>query len=215
MGTRAIRFTAVLAAVSALTGCTSPPEPPLGSPGPALDPQAIAYDNLDFNLNRPPVFDNTCETLPPNLRELIGSAKKPVSGNGGGCLADFEWGRMTIALLGPGAGRKSNAKHFVDVWNGDRGAGHHFQRSVLLGRYYATTVISGEVNQSCTVTVDTGSELPFEVDAAMDLNESIALTSQDVDQPIDRAMREFCPPAKAAAEKLLPLIDENGGSRAR
>ncbi|MDX3662802.1 hypothetical protein PV646_36345 [Streptomyces sp. ID05-26A] len=213
MGT--IRSTAVLAAILALTACTSPPEPPLSSPGPVLDPQAIAYDNLDFNLARPPVFDNTCETLPPNLQKLIGSPKKPISGNGGSCFTDFEWGRLTISLLGPGAGRKSNARHFVDVWNGDRGAGHYFQRSVLLDRYYATTVISGEVNESCTVTVDTGSELPFEVQASMDFEESIALQAQDVDQPIDRAMREFCPPAREVAEKVLPLIDESGGSRAR
>lgn len=210
-----MRITALLVTAAALTACTAPPEPPAGSPGPKLDPQAIAYDNLDFSLSRPSVFDNTCETLPPDLQSLLGSKKKPYTGSGGGCHAELEWGRLSITLLGPGAGRKSNARHFVDVWNGDRGAGHHFQRSILLDRYYATTVISGEVNEYCTVTVDTGSELPFEVQASMDFNASIALQDQDVDQPIDRAMREFCPPAKEVAEKVLPLIDENGGSRAR
>lgn len=208
------RLTALLLTVAALTACTTPPEPPKASPGPKLDPQAIAYDNLDFNLARQEVFDNTCETLPSNLQSLIGAVKKPATGMGGSCNADMEWGRMSIALLGPGAGRKSNARHFVDVWNGDRGAGNYFQRSILLDRYYATTVISGEVNENCTVTVDTGSELPFEVRAGMDFEESMALTKQDVDQPIDRALREFCPAARETAEKLLPLIDENGGSRA-
>ena len=216
MGTRAIRSTAVLAAVVALTACTAPPEPPLSSPAPVLDRQAIAYDNLDFNLSRPSVFDNTCETLPRDLQSLVGSRKKPVTSEmGGGCVAEMEWGKLRISLLGPGAGRKSNAQHFVDVWMGERGAGNYFQRSVLLDRYYATTVISGEVNENCAVTVDTGSELPFEVEAAMDFDESIALTQRDVDVPIDRALREFCPKARQVAEKLLPLIDENGGSRAR
>ncbi|KJK45099.1 hypothetical protein UK23_27135 [Lentzea aerocolonigenes] len=210
-----MRFAWLLVSVAALTACTSPPEPPLDSPGPKLDPQAIAYDNLDFTLSRKPVFDSTCETLPSNLQSLLGSVKKPATGMGGTCNADMEWGTLTIGLLGPGAGRKSNARHFVDVWNGDRGTAHYFQRSILLDRYYATTAISGEVNESCTVTVDTGSELPFEVRAAMDFDESMALTKQDVDQPIDRALREFCPAARSAAEKLLPLIDENGGSRAR
>ena len=210
-----MRFAWLLVSVAALTACTAPPEPPPGSPGPKLDPDAIAYDNLDFSLSRPAVFDNTCETLPPNLQSLIGSAKKPTTGMAGTCNAEMEWGKLTIRLLGPGAGRKSNAQHFVDVWNGDRGAGHYFQRSILLDRYYATTVISGEVNEYCTVTVDTGSELPFEVQASMDFDESIALKDQDVDQPIDRALREFCPPAREAAEKVLPLIDAEGGSRAR
>jgi hypothetical protein len=210
-----MRFAWFLVSVAALTACTAPPEPQLGSPAPKLDSQAIAYDNLDFNLKRPSVFDNTCETLPKNLESLLGAKKKPTTGMGGSCNADMEWGKLSIALLGPGAGRKSNARHFVDVWNGDRGAGHYFQRSILLDRYYATTVISGEVNEYCTVTVDTGSELPFEVRASMDFDESIKLKDQDVDQPIDRAMREFCPAARSAAEKVLPLIDENGGSRAR
>jgi hypothetical protein len=209
-----MRFAWVLVSVAVLTACTAPPEPPLSSPAPKLDPQAIAYDNLDFNLRRPSVFDNTCETLPSNLQTLLGAKKKPNTGMGGSCNADMEWGELSIALLAPGSGRKSNARHFVDVWNGDRGAGDYFQRSILLDRYYATTVISGEVNESCTVTVDTGSELPFEVRARMDFEESMALAKQDVDQPIDRALREYCPAAKEVAEKLLPLIDENGGSRA-
>ncbi|WP_189252603.1 hypothetical protein [Lentzea flava] len=209
-----VRLVALLAATAALGACTAPPEPPRGSPGPRLDPQAIAYDNLDFNLSRPEVFDNTCETLPPNLQSLLGLQKKPTTGVAGGCNAQEEWGSLSITLFSPGATRKSKAQHFVDVWNGDRGAGHYFQRWILLDRYYATTVISGEVNERCTITVDTGSDRPFQVDASMDLNESIALRQQDVDQPIDRAMRDFCPKAKEAAEKVLPLIDENGGSRA-
>ncbi|ANZ36960.1 hypothetical protein BBK82_13640 [Lentzea guizhouensis] len=185
----------------------------MASPAPKLDPRAIAYDNLDFNLKREPVFDNTCETLPSDLQSMLNLTKKPNT-TMSGCRAEAEWGTLTISLLGPGAGRKSNARHFVDVWNGDRGAGDYFQRSILLDRYYATTVITGEVNQYCFVTVDTGAELPLEVQGAMDLDESVALTAQDVDQPIDRAMKDFCPPAREAAEKLLPLIDENGGSRA-
>jgi hypothetical protein len=214
MGTRVVRLLALLAATAAAAACTAPPEPPMASPGPELDPQAIAYDNLDFNLSRPPVFDNTCETLPSDLRSMLALKEKPTT-TPGGCRADAEWGTLTISLLGPGAGRKSNARHFVDVWNGDRGAGDYFQRSILLDRYYATTIISGEVNQYCSVTVDTGAELPFEVQAAMDIDEAVALTAQDVDQPIDRAVQDFCPRAEEAAEKLLPLIDEKGGSRAR
>lgn len=185
----------------------------MASPAPKLDPQAIAFDNLDFNLSRPPVFDNKCETLPSNLQSLLGLRKKPQT-TSLGCFVEEEWGGLTISLLGPGAGRKSNARHFVDVWNGDRGAGHYFQRSILLDRYYATTIISGEVNENCTVTVDTGAELPFEVSVGMLLEESIKLTSQDIDQPIYKALQDFCPRAKEAAEKVLPLIDENGGSRA-
>lgn len=216
MGTSAVRLVALLAATVALTACTAPPEPPMASPAPKLDPQAIAFDNLDFNLSRPPVFDDTCETLPSNLQSLLGLKNKPRTGTPNGCLArDEEWGDLSITLLGPGAGRKSNARHFVDVWNGDRGTGSYFHRSILLDRYYATTIIGGEVNDSCTVTVDTGAEVPFQVLAAMDFDESMALKAQDVDQPLDRALREFCPRAKEAAEKILPLIDENGGSRAR
>ncbi|MGW6935355.1 hypothetical protein ACWGE0_35210 [Lentzea sp. NPDC054927] len=215
MGTRAICFTTLLVAVSALTACTSPPEPPMGSPGPKLDSQAIAYDNLDFNLARPEVFDNTCETLPSNLQSLLGLGKKPHTGAGGGCHSQEEWGTLSIELFSPGAARKSKAQHFVDAWNGDLSTGHYFQRWIMLDRYYATTVITGEVNEYCTVTVDTGSERPFEVRASMSLDEGVALRNQDVDQPIDRAMRDFCPRAKEAAEKVLPLIDENGGSRAR
>ncbi|MEV6236914.1 hypothetical protein [Lentzea sp. NPDC051838] len=210
-----VRLVALLTACTVLTACTAPPEPPLSSPAPKLDPQAIAYDNLDFNLSRKSVFDSTCETLPSNLQSLLGAKEQPRTGMGGRCIAEMEWGDLSISLLGPGAGRKSNARHFVDVWNGDRGAGNYFQRSIVLDRYYATTVISGEVNEHCTVTVDTGSELPFEVEASMDFNESIKLKDLDVDQPLDRAFKEFCPAATQAVEKLLPLIDENGGSRAR
>lgn len=215
MGTRAIRSTALLVSIAVLTACTAPPEPPMASPGPKLDPQAIAYDNLDFNLSRPEVFDNTCETLPSNLQSLLGVGKKPATGVAGGCRVQEDWGTLTIGLFSPGAARKSKAQHFVDVWNGDRVTGHHFQRSILLDRYYATTVITGEVNEYCTVTVDTGAERPFEVEASMNFEEGIALRDRDVDQPIDRAMRDFCPRALQAAEKVLPLIDENGGSRAR
>jgi hypothetical protein len=216
MGTRAIRFTALaLASAAALTACTAPPEPPTASPGPKLDPRAIAYDNLDFVLSRPEVFDNTCETLPPNLQSVLGLSKKPFTAAGGGCNAREDWGSLSLSLFSPGAMRKSKAQHFVDVWNGDRGSGHYFQRSILLDRYYATTVVTGEVNEYCTVTVDTGSERPFEVEASMNLDEAVALRDRDTDQPIDRAMRDFCPRAREAAEKVLPLIDENGGSRAR
>lgn len=214
MGKHAVRLTALLATAVALAACTTPPEPPKASPGPKLDPAAIAYDNLDFNQSRPAVFDNTCETLPTDLRSLLGLEKKPDTGAGGGCHAEENWGRLTIRLFSPGAARKSKAQHFVDVWNGDRGAGRYFHRSILLDRYYATTMITGEVNEYCTVTVDTGSERPFEVEAAMGFDESVALRAQDVDQSIDRAMRDFCPKATEAAEKILPLIDENGGSRA-
>jgi hypothetical protein len=215
MGTHAARRTALLATAVALAACTAPPEPPMATPGPKLDTEAIAYDNLDFNLSRPDVFDNTCETLPPDLQSLLGLGKKPKTGMGGGCNVQEDWGTLSIRLFSPGIERKSKAQHFVDVWNGDRGAGHYFHRSILLDRYYATTVITGEVNEYCTVTVDTGSEHPFEVHASMDFDESIALKEQDVDQPIDRAMRDFCPKATEAAEKILPVIDENGGSRAR
>jgi hypothetical protein len=211
MGTRLM----ALLAVAALAACTSPPEPPTGSPGPKLDPQAIAYDNLDFNLSRPEVFDNTCETLPSDLQSLLELRKKPYTGSGGGCHAQEEWGSLSIELFSPGAARKSKAQHFADVWNGDRVSGHYFQRSILLDRYYATTVVTGEVNEYCTVTVDTGAERPFEVQASMKLEESTGLQAVDVDQPIDRAMRDFCPRAWETAEKVLPLIDENGGSRAR
>lgn len=209
------RMVAALLAVTAMSACTTPPEPPMGSPGPKLDPEAIAYDNLDFNRSRPEVFDNTCESLPSNLQSLIGLGKKPNTGVGGGCHAQEDWGRLSIELFSPGAARKSKAQHFVDVWNGDSGAGRYFQRSILLDRYYATTVITGEVNEYCTVTVDTGAERPFEVQAAMGFDEAVALRAQDVDQPIDRALREYCPKATEVAEKVLPLIDENGGSRAR
>ncbi len=215
MGTRATRFTALLAAIAALTACTAPPEPPMASPGPKLDPRAIAYDNLDFNLDRQEVFDNSCESLPKDLQSLLGVSKKPTTGGNGGCHVREEWGTLSFELLGPGAARKSKALYFVDVWNGDRGAGHYFQRSIMLDRYYATTVITGEVNEYCTVTVDTGAEYPFQVEASMNLEEAVGLRNQDVDQPIDRAMRDFCPIAWEAAEKVLPLIDENGGSRAR
>lgn len=214
MGTHAVRLTALLATVVALTACTAPPEPPLASPGPKLDPEAIAYDDLDFNRSRPEVFDNTCKTLPSDLQSLLGLRDKPKDGFGGGCVAREDWGDLSIKLFSPGAARKSKAQYFVDVWNGDRGAGRYFHRSILLDRYYATTVINGEANEYCTVTVDTGSERPFEVQASMDFDESIALKAQDVDQSIDRALRDFCPKATEAAEKILPLIDENGGSRA-
>jgi hypothetical protein len=214
MGTRAIRLTALLA-VAALTACTAPPEPPMASPGPVLDPQAVTYDNLDFSRSRPPVFDGKCESLPSNLQSLLGLESKPSTAMGGGCFAREPWGDLKIQLFSPLSNRKSKAQYFVDAWNGDLGAGHYFQRSILLDRYYAITKIEGSVNDTCVVTVDTGSERPFEVEASMEFQESIALADRDVDQPIDRALRDFCPRAKETAEKLLPVIDENGGSRAR
>lgn len=214
MGTRTIRYTALLACIAALTACTAPPEPPVASPGPALDPQAVNYDNLDFVKSRPAVFDNKCGTLPRDLQSVLGLESKPADGMGGGCTARESWGNLSIHLFSPMSTRKSRAQYFSDAWNGDLGAGGYFQRSILLDRYYAVTKIAGSVNDSCTVTVDTGSERPFEVTASMDFDESIALSAQDVDQPIDRALRDFCPRAKEAAEKLLPLLDENGGSRA-
>ncbi|MBP2474981.1 hypothetical protein JOF53_003853 [Crossiella equi] len=215
MGKRAVRLTALLAATAALAACTSPPEPPMGSPGPVLDPQAIAYDNLDFNRSRNEVFDNTCETLPKNLSALLNLQGKPFTPTGGGCFSKEPWGGLSIQLFSPRSWRKSKQQYFDDAWNGTNGGGGYFQRSILLDRYYAVTMISGEVNQYCTLTVDTGAEQPFEVQASMDTDESFRLTKADVDQPIDRAFNEFCPKAKEAAEKVLPLIDKDGGSRAR
>ena len=185
MGTRAIRLTALLATIAALTACTAPPEPPMASPGPALDPQAVNYDNLDFNRSRPPVFDGKCETLPSNLQSLLGLESKPATAMGGGCIAREPWGDLKIQLFSPLSNRKSQAQYFVDDWNGDLGSGHYFQRSILLDRYYAITKIAGSVNDICVVTVDTGSERPFEVEASMEFQESIAL-AEPGSRPADR-----------------------------
>jgi hypothetical protein len=179
MGTRTIRYTALLACIAALTACTAPPEPPVASPGPELDPQAVNYDNLDFVKSRPAVFDNKCGTLPRDLQSVLGLESKPADGMGGGCTAREPWGNLSIHLFSPMSNRKSRAQYFSDAWNGDLGAGGYFQRSILLDRYYAVTKIAGSVNDNCTVTVDTGSERPFEVTASMDFDESIALSAQE------------------------------------
>ncbi|WP_211263003.1 hypothetical protein, partial [Lentzea aerocolonigenes] len=94
-----MRFAWLLVSVVALTACTAPPEPPLGSPAPKLDPQAIAYDNLDFNLARPSVFDSTCETLPPNLQSLLGSKVKTSQ-----LLGVSSGGGVGVGVVGPGGG---------------------------------------------------------------------------------------------------------------
>ena len=154
MGTRATRTTAFLVTIAALTACTAPPEPPLASPGPKLDAQAIAYDNLDFSLSRPAVFDNTCESLPSNLQSLLGLKKKPNTGTAGGCHVQDDWGRLSIELFSPGAARKSKAQHFVDVWNGDRVTGHYFQRSILLDRYYSTIQCRAHCDQRLTQSIE-------------------------------------------------------------
>lgn len=213
MGKRAVLTTALLAATLAATSaCTAPPEPPLGSPAPVLSPDAVAYDNLDFQRTRKPVFDNTCKTLPQNITQLLDLTAAPKTGYGNQtCGGKEEWGEYLIAQFAQ-RDRKSEQKFFSDVWVGDEASGRYFERLIVAQKYYAVQTL-GYDNASCLLVVDTGSSTPFQISIYVPDKESDAQAK--LDQKFDPATNRdrLCPRARDFATKLLGAIDPDGGSR--
>ncbi|MCO1578284.1 hypothetical protein M8C13_21255 [Crossiella sp. SN42] len=212
MGKRAVLVSSLLATLAVASACTSPPEPPVGAPAPKLDPDAVAYDNLDFQKGRKPVFDNTCKTLPPDITTLLGLTKPPRTGfNNQSCIGAEEWGEFMIAQFAQ-RDRKSEQKFFSDVWKGDEVSGRYFERLIVAERYYAVQSL-GYDNASCELVVDTGSSTPFKVSIYYTDAETEA--KRKLDEKFDPAASRdrLCPRAREFATKLLPAIDPDGGSR--
>ncbi|GAA2825269.1 hypothetical protein [Crossiella cryophila] len=212
MGKRAVLVSATLATLAVASACTSPPEPAVGSPAPALERDAIAYDNLDFRKSRPPVFDNTCKTLPQNITTLLGLTTAPRTGFGNSaCIGKEEWGEYSIAQYKQ-SDRKSEEKFFSDVWTGDDATGRYFERLILAERYYAVQTL-GYDNASCDLVVDTGSSTPFKV--TIYVPDKDAEVQRKLDEKFDpvTSRDRLCPRAREFATKVLAAIDPDGGSR--
>jgi hypothetical protein len=221
-----IRLAAVVVALAALAGCSTPPGPAPASPAPTLPEDAIAYDDLLSTDRRFP-FDNTCDQVTAGTLDELGARGARVidlSGRPEGCAIEFgtaEFDQLWIETKFPP--NPSEPRYFPLLWNGDTGSTTYHRRLLIEGRYYAVETIdfygSGP---SCHVTVDTGSPnalqfrgiLPEPVAATYgELNSSV--TNYVIDHAgIDRFMKDNCPAVEKAAALLLADIDPGGGSLA-
>ncbi|APU17346.1 MULTISPECIES: hypothetical protein [Actinoalloteichus] len=196
-------------------GCVTPPEPPLGTgSGAVLDKSLVAYDNLDFQTDRRPIFDNTCESLPPEVFSELGLTGEPMTAEGiyVGCSITESWGGVFFSQTAP-AGRESQRRYFVDTWRGTGIYPDHFRRWILDERYYTVTYENGSVGNECTTAVHTGYQGPFEVAVSIPREESDRLHLLDEDYPIDQLIADYCSRAEEMAEVLVAALDPEGGSR--
>ncbi|GAA4016003.1 hypothetical protein GCM10022247_43740 [Allokutzneria multivorans] len=205
----------LVACAVVLAGCAAPEPAVQSGSAPELDPNAIAYDNLDFVTTRDRVYkdERKCEGLPAGFGPKIGMSTQPISGYGAGCSFTEPWGSLTITQ-GPPAYRQSKQQHFSDYWNGNvyMGSGYA-RRMILLNRYYALMAVGKSEYGTCLVVVDTGNVEPLTFRASPPRDQAEKYQRQDQDFPVDDVVNTICPKAQQAAEKLLPLIEPNGGSR--
>lgn len=221
-----IRLAAVVVALAALAGCSTPPGPAPTSPAPTLPEDAIAYDDL-LSTDRDFPFDNTCDQVPPGTLDELGAKGARVIGLTGraeGCAIEFgaaDLDQLWIETKFPP--NPSEPRFFPLLWNGDAGSTTYHRRLLLEGRYYAVETIdfygSGP---SCHLTVDTGSPDALQFrgilseQAAASYGElNYSVTNYVIDHAgIDRFMKDTCPAVEKAAAVLIGDIDPGGGSLA-
>jgi hypothetical protein len=223
-----IRLAALVVALAALTGCSTPPGPAPATPAPTLPEDAIAYDDLLSSIDREFPFDNTCDQLDAgSISEVGAEDARVLQGIAGpvGCAVEFktsELDELWIETRSPP--NPSEPRFFPLLWNGEGGTSTTYHRRLLLGgRYYAVETIDFYGGQAgCYLTVDTGSPyalqfrgiVPEELAAGYgELNSSF--TNYEVDHAgTDRFMKDNCPVVEQAAVALLGDIDPDGGSLA-
>jgi hypothetical protein len=221
-----IRLAAVVVALAALAGCSTPPGPAPTSPAPELPEDAIAYDDL-LSTDREFPFDNTCDKVSAGtLDELGATDMDTMQGIAGpsGCAVAFgsaELDQLWIEAKGPP--NPSEPRYFPLAWDGTVTSNSYHRRLLLDGRYYAVETIDFYGGQpGCYLIVDTGSPnavqfrgiLPEQFAAGYgQLNH--AATNYVIDHVgINRFMAENCPAVEKAAVVLLGDIDPGGGSLA-
>ncbi|WP_345606992.1 hypothetical protein [Pseudonocardia adelaidensis] len=218
---------ALVVALAALAGCSTPPGPAPASPAPPLPEDAIAYDDL-LSTDREFPFDNTCDQLGADSIDEVGArAARVLQGMGGpvGCAVEFgsaELDELWIEAEGPP--NPSEPRYFPLLWNGDAGTGTTYHRRLLLdGRYYAVETIDFYGGQpGCYLTVDTGS--PYALQFRGIVPEAVAATYGELNSSLtnyvvdhvgtDRFMTDNCPVVERTAIVLLGDIDPGGGSLA-
>ncbi|GAA0898796.1 hypothetical protein [Pseudonocardia zijingensis] len=222
-----IRVAAVVVALAALAGCSTPPGSAPAAPAPALPEDAIAYDDL-LSTDRQFPFDNTCDQLNPDSLDRVGAQDvrvlETIAGPSG-CAVEFgnaELDELWIETQSPP--NPSEPRYFPLLWNGDAGTSVSYHRRLLVGeRYYAVETIDFYGAQpGCYLTVDTGSPhaLRFrgivpEAVAARYGELNYAMTDYEIDHAgTERFMTDNCPVVEQAALVLLGDIDPGGGSLA-
>jgi hypothetical protein len=222
-----IRLAAVVVALAALAGCSTPPGPAPTAPAPTLPDDAIAYDDL-LSTDREFPFDNTCDQLGADSVSEVGAQDARVLqsiAGPAGCAVEFGTaGLDEVWIETQSPPNPSEPRYFPLLWNGEGGTGLEYHRRLLLdGRYYAVETIDFLGGQpGCYLTVDTGSPnamqfrgiLPEPLAAGYgELNSSF--TSYKVDHVgTDKFMKENCPVVEKTAIVLLGDIDPDGGSLA-
>jgi hypothetical protein len=221
-----IRLAAVVVALAALAGCSTPPGPAPTSPAPTLPPDAIAYDDL-LSTDREFPFDNTCDQLGAASISEVGArdvhALESIAGPAG-CAVRFgtaELDELWIETQSPP--NPSEPRYFPLVWNGETNSTTYHRRFLLDGRYYAVETIDFYGGQAgCYLTVDTGS--PNAVQFRGIVPESLAASYGELNSTFtnyvvdhvgtDRFMKDNCPVVEKTAIVLLGDIDPGGGSLA-
>lgn len=221
-----IRLAAVVVALAALAGCSTPPGPAPASPAPTLPEDAIAYDDL-LSTDREFPFDNTCDQLSAGTVSEVGASDvhvlESIAGPAG-CAIEFgtaELDELWVETQSPP--NPSEPRYFPLLWNGEINSTTYHRRLLLDGRYYAVETIDFLGGQpGCYLTVDTGSPnalqfrgiVPEQVAASYgELNSSF--TNYEVDHAgTDRFMKDHCPVVEETAVALLGDIDPDGGSLA-
>jgi hypothetical protein len=220
-----IRLAAVVVALAALTGCSTPPGPAPASPAPTLPEDAIAYDDL-LSTDREFPFDNTCDEVnPATVRELGGVGMSVIGFNAPeGCAIEFGTADLDeVWVEAKYPPNSSEARYFPIMWNGRGDSTSYHRRLLLDGRYYAVESIAFLGGQpGCYLTVDTGSPnalqfrgiVPEQLAAGYgELN--YANTGYEIDHVgVNRFMTDNCPAVEKAAIALLGDIDPDGGSLA-
>jgi hypothetical protein len=212
-----------IAAVVAVGACT-PAQPPPQPGGAKLSSDIVPYDRPQFLTNRAPVLPpgKECDKLPEVLQKLHLTTEKPLQLTDG-CQLTFQDAEITVS---------SSSASFESYWAGtipERAPGaptamangqvSSLQRGVLLGKYY-DVLFTTDVNMPngsavCHLAVDTGSKQPLVVSADMrSLFNPDPAATMTRRIPMAEVTAKYCPLSTGFAEKILPILDPQGGSRA-
>lgn len=218
-----------------LTSCSDPPGPAPAMPAPDIPEEGVAYDDLRSAAQRPFPFTDDCAQITPEVAQqagLTGDMDALDDALIDGCVLDagadqpFGWLGVHGVEASNDPDDDADEPAFAREWRGGSWTQGHFERSILLGRYYAVTRFDGENGAaSCNVVVDTGSQRALEFVGYLDEDAGRAKHSEIFDdqfssEPSDRdALEAFvgeqCPAVREAAEVLLvEAIDPVGGSLA-
>jgi len=218
------RFTALIAAASALAGCTAPPatvpSPPSSSPpsaqlgtvtpaypvGTDLAPgieviSAIPLTELSTEEPFPLAGTDACTSVPVDVVAHAGTVT-PVSSDEFGCVWQGSGVGLDIGAL-PGSMAKEVEAH-IDMANGGSDPLAHLTWLRVDGHYAIERILEFDPAKSCWLTLDVSSPGTFHValypidPASGDPTESDTRTS----------MRDVCPVARQIAKNLLDHIED-------